>query len=193
MIRRFRSRLSSRSGFSLAETLLAVIILLLVSVIVANGIPTAKNVYEKVVIGANARLLLSTTVTELRNQIGTACDVKVDTSKNTITYGSGSTGSKSRIYLKQPDGAGYKVIMLQEYLADDIIGNFEGTGHLLVSDAAANKNLFVTYEEVKTDSSDEEKPENYIVISGLSVCRKSDPDSAVAGPMDVSIRIFSVN
>ena len=39
-----KSKLKSRSGFTLAETLLAILILLLVSSIVAQGIPVARNV-----------------------------------------------------------------------------------------------------------------------------------------------------
>ena len=40
---RIKEKLKNRSGFTLAETLLAVLILLLVSVIVANGIPVARD------------------------------------------------------------------------------------------------------------------------------------------------------
>ena len=58
-----KKKLKGKSGFTLAETLLAVLILLLVSTIVANGIPVARNVYNNVIIGANAQMLLSTAVT----------------------------------------------------------------------------------------------------------------------------------
>ena len=51
-------------GFTLAETLLAVLILLLVGVIMTTGIPAAKNAYEKVVVASNAEVLLSTTIME---------------------------------------------------------------------------------------------------------------------------------
>ena len=64
---KLKKRLKNQAGFSLAETLLAVLIMLLVSVIVANGIPVARNVYNNVIVGANAQVLLSTTVTALRN------------------------------------------------------------------------------------------------------------------------------
>jgi len=49
-------KMKSQAGFSLAETLVAILILLLVSVIVANGVPVAQNAYEKVVVGANAKV-----------------------------------------------------------------------------------------------------------------------------------------
>ena len=55
-------------GFTLAETLLAVLILLMVSSIVAAGIPSARRAYEKVVLASNAEVLLSTTITTLRHE-----------------------------------------------------------------------------------------------------------------------------
>ena len=54
------NKLKRKSGFTLAETLLAVLILLPVSGIVETGIHVARNIYQKVVIGANAQALLST-------------------------------------------------------------------------------------------------------------------------------------
>ena len=49
MEQRIIRKLRSNDAFTLAETLLAILILLMVSAIVAAGIPVAKNAYEKVV------------------------------------------------------------------------------------------------------------------------------------------------
>ena len=57
------------AGFSLAETLMAVLILLLVSAVVAAGMPMARSAYENAVDAANAHTLLSTTVTMLRSEL----------------------------------------------------------------------------------------------------------------------------
>ena len=46
-----------RSGFTIGETLVAVLILLMVSSVVAAGIPAAKSAFEKVVIGANVEYM----------------------------------------------------------------------------------------------------------------------------------------
>ena len=73
-VRKKGKKIRDAHGFTLAETLLAVLILLMVSGIVAAGIPVAKKAYEKVVLAADAQLLLSTTVAELRDEIGTAWD-----------------------------------------------------------------------------------------------------------------------
>ena len=58
-----KRKLRSNKGFTLAETLLAVLILLLVSTIVATGIPAARNAYEKVVEASNAQAVLATAAT----------------------------------------------------------------------------------------------------------------------------------
>ena len=78
----------NRSGFSLGETLIVVLILLMVSAIVGGAIPTASNVFTKTVDAANAQLLLSTTLTELRDELSTASNIEV--SGTTVTYRNGS-------------------------------------------------------------------------------------------------------
>ena len=50
---RIRRKLKSRHGFTLAEVLMAVLILLMVSSVVAGGVPVAANAYYKVVTNRN--------------------------------------------------------------------------------------------------------------------------------------------
>ena len=145
---RLKKKLKNRSGFSLAETLLAVLILLLVSVIVANGIPAARNVYNNVIVGANAQVLLSTTVNALRNELGTARDVTV--SGTDVTY----YKSAIRAYSKLSLGSGTEGIQLLDYVNREDGTAIPAPGdtgtrspHLLVTSAASNKDLYVTYEE----------------------------------------------
>ncbi len=106
-----RQKLKNRDGFTLAETLLAVLILLLVSLIVATGVPVAANAYKKVVLTSNAQVLLATTVDELRDEIGTAWDVKTPSNGEctSISYYSGDTGAMSVLSVKN------KRIYVQEY------------------------------------------------------------------------------
>jgi hypothetical protein len=78
---------SSRAGFSLAETLMAILILLMVSAIVGGAIPAASNAYTKTVDVANAELLLSTAMNMLRSELGTAQEIDEELSVgNTIVY-----------------------------------------------------------------------------------------------------------
>ena len=62
-------KLNSQDAFTLAETLITVLILLMVSAVVAGGIPAAANAYRKAVDAANAHVLLSTTVNALRSEL----------------------------------------------------------------------------------------------------------------------------
>ena len=68
----FGKKLKKPQGFSLAETLVALLIILLVASVVAAGMPAAKDAYFKVIESANAQVFLSTTLTTLRNEMTTA-------------------------------------------------------------------------------------------------------------------------
>lgn len=103
-------KLNSQTAFTLAETLITVLILLMVSAVVAGGVPAAANAYAKAVDAANAHVLLSTTVNALRSELSTAWNVE-EVDKG-ITYYSSATGSQSMIYISGSDGK----IMLQEYV-----------------------------------------------------------------------------
>ena len=157
------SKLKSRSGFTLAETLLAILILLLVSSIVAQGIPVARNVYNRVVLGANAQVLLSTTVTALRDELGTAWDVTAGTD-NSLTYFSADIGSRSKLWVD----AATKTIQIQEYVATDGLNtdttHSVGSPRALVSEKAATRELRVTYNEATC-------ADGVVTIKGLGVYR----------------------
>lgn len=108
----FKQKMKNQKGFSLAETLLAVLILLLVSLIVASGLPAARNAYSNVILGSNARSLLSTAVSALRDELGTAWNI--DVTGDEVTYYSADTGNRS-ILKNGRNGT----IVIQEYVATD--------------------------------------------------------------------------
>ncbi len=85
-----RKLTKGKAGFSLAETLIAILILLMVSAIVAGAIPTASNVYTRTVDVANAQVLMSTTLTLLRDELSTATDISND--GTVITYRNSANG-----------------------------------------------------------------------------------------------------
>lgn len=143
-------KLKGRAGFSLAETLLAVLILLLVTTIVASGVPVARNAFEKVVRASNAQALLSTTVSALRDELGTAWDVQLDptdTNKLTLKFISADTGARSRLTFD----AAKKQIVLNEYIDVADLGIDVKTGEAndrpLVSEATATGGFYVKYDE----------------------------------------------
>ena len=184
-MRRIR-KLKERAGFTLAEMLLAILILLMVSSIVATGIPAARNAYEKVVLGSNAQILLSTTVATLRDELGTAWDVKADETSGDLLYFSADTGAVSRLFIKD------KTIMLQEFAGmEDIDRDMStGTARPLVSEAAATSDLYAIYDNVSYDGDS-----GIVTFSGLKV-RRSSNDAVIAETGDESggslkIRVFS--
>ena len=69
------TRSRSRAGFTLVEMMLSLVILVMMTAMVATGIPVAQQTYEKAVVASNAQALLSTTATELRNELGLAQEV----------------------------------------------------------------------------------------------------------------------
>ena len=74
----------NRKGFSLAETLIAILILLMVSAIIGGAIPAASNAFTKTVDVANAQVVLSTAMTALRDELGMASIKSVN--GTTIVY-----------------------------------------------------------------------------------------------------------
>ena len=105
-------KMKKSAGFSLAETLITVLILLMVSAVVAGGVPAAANAYRKAVDAANAQVLLSTTVNALRSELSTAWGISADTDKNELIYYCARTGARTKIF----NGTSEKTIMVQDYL-----------------------------------------------------------------------------
>ena len=199
---RAKEKLRGQRGFSLAETLLAVLILLLVSVIVATGMPAAKNAYERVVVASNAQALLSTAATSLRNELGTAWNVIIDdstvktnahTAGSSVTYNSANTGGLSKIALDEDTG-----ITLQEYKQVSVFnvvdGNFfnnnedsslsEMQSRSLVSEKTGSGDssgkLKVTYESVLYK-------DDCVVFSKLSAGTAAYPDLAVLETLTIPV------
>ena len=178
-------KIKARSGFTLAETLLTVLILLLVSGIVATGIPVAKNVYDKTIVAANAQVLLSTAVTALKDELGTAWDVAIGEDGKSFTYFSADTGARTRVYM---DG---NTIKIQDYTEVDglIITTDSGVGtpRPLISQKSMTDNLIVRYDAENSGLSGDT-----ISINKIEVCRNGSED-ALAGLDSLVIRPVSIH
>ena len=137
-MRQIFKRIKNRRGFTLTETMVTLIIVLLVFGIVVTGIPIAVNALHKIVDTANAQLLMSTTMIKLRDELGKA--ESVSTSGTAITYQT-SDGFNRRIDCKDnADDGGIYV----EYLSG--LSGTASKPELLVSKPAANKNLHMVYK-----------------------------------------------
>ena len=160
-------KLKKCRGFTLAETLLAIMILLMVSTIVATGIPAAKAAYEKVILASNAEVLLSTTISTLQNELGTAQDIDTPSgdSNTIITYLNPSRGIPSKIYV---DGTN-RIQFLRYFSADGLIDEDYSVPKQLITTQAETSDLLVTY-----DSAAYNKGTGILTISNLAVYLNSD-------------------
>lgn len=203
-----KRKLKKRAGFSLAETMLAVLILLLVSGIVAAGIPAAKNAYLNVVVGANAQVLASTAINALRDELGMAWDVEPDADGKGITYFSANTGARSHIYTDGSGGDGGSgdasatTIMIQEYMD---AGNYfivsgtpsEGSNlpsrmnaRPLITEKARTSDLYVVISDISVNATAKHNSD-YVSFS-LEAGRVKDGDpTALVELSDVTIPVFS--
>lgn len=164
-MKRVRKKPNTASGFTLAETLMTVLILLMVSAVVAAGIPAASSAYAKVVDGANAQVLLSTTVTALRDELAVATEVTV--ADGAVTY-RGANGARSRLSLSEEG------ILLEEYLDLTEAGSTPPSRQL-VSKKAASDRLYAQWEGISV-------ADGVITVTGLKV--KKTGDTAVIAALD---------
>ena len=166
-----KKRKKNRAGFSLAETLIAILILLMVSAIVAGAIPAASNVYAKTVDAANAQVLLSTVITVLRDELSTATNISA--TGTTVEY---INGSYRRLVLQGKGtnagdpaaGIWLCVGALPTNPTEGMDPTYSVPGdaqsRLIVSSEATTKNLSVSFTSV-------EFVEGTVIFHGLQVDR----------------------
>ncbi len=179
---RFRRFKLNRAGFSLTELLAAVLILAMVSTVVAGGIPVARDAYRKVTVSANAQVLLSTTISALRNQLGTATIEKVGTtdvgdaavSGASVTFLSGLNGASSQIRL---DGG---VLTIQEFI------NYSGVEPRPL--VPGTDGLYATYSS-GADAITFNSGSGVLTIKGLTV-KKSGETREYITPINLSIKVI---
>ena len=173
------------------EMLIAVVILVMIT---SGVLPAAVTAYKNAVDAANAHVLLSTTVSALRNELSMAWDVKTP-DDTTITYKSSNTGSRSIISIEDDE------IILQEYALDenqnwykddtDAPKTNEKTKRPLVS-AAMRQTTRSVDEQMKVTYSGVLYSQGYVTISGLTVKRG---ETVIAKMPDTGllIRVMSGN
>lgn len=165
---------NNKSGFSIAEALIAVLILLMVSSVVAAGMPVAAKAYTQVVDSANAQLLLSTTVTALRDELGEGVLEDGAVSGKTITYTS-STGGASSIEF------GNESVNIT---AANVNG---GVARKLVSDKAAAGMVF-SFDPAETTPVDYNSATGVVTLKNIIITRigKTEP-LATLSQLDIKV------
>jgi prepilin-type N-terminal cleavage/methylation domain-containing protein len=145
---RLKKRLREERGFTLVELLVSTIVLLLATSIVATGIPVARNAIMRLVDTANARTLLSTTTTVLREQLGFANSITPSADSKSVTFIDGRTGGKSKIYLTEENG--YTDIYIQEF--SDAKEEIRPAPRILVTTPRTGAKMHIAFESVATDA-----------------------------------------
>ena len=191
-MRVIRKKLKKRKGFSLAETLIAILILLMVSSIVAAAVPTASKVYMKTVDAANAQVLLSTVMTELRNELS---DATIESPKDgaegtttTITYINGNGGYRE-LSLVSTGNIEQRGILLTIRKLDPATGQITASTdkRLLVNSTAATGDLVVSYTGASFAN-------GVLTFTGLSVTKmtKNSEGTVAEGPVLANCTSFAI-
>lgn len=199
---RIVGRLRNNKAFTLAEALVATLIMLLVTVIVAAGIPAAARAYNNVVLASNAEVLLSTTMTSLRNELALAKDIDIPggtsadgvTSGTAIIYYNPQTGAKSKISCGSTDtDIMYKryaddgLILDTDKLDDAVSDVYNDNEVRFMSEAASDrdKELHVKFSGVSYDANN-----GIVKFDELTVTHKGD-SSPLAKRDSYSVRIIT--
>lgn len=168
----FGQKLKKRKGFSLTELLAAVLILSMVSAVVAGGIPVAKDAYEKITLSANAQVMLSTTISALRNVLCTARDIEEPKE--------GEDGSRLKFFdtsiqnysLISKEGANSDLMLT--WYADYTGDENKPIPHRLVSlGDQLDEQLHVTFDTVSYE-------DGIVSFKGMKVVDKTDKTKAYA-------------
>lgn len=140
---RKRRRSSRRAGFTLVELLLSLLIVAMLSLMLVSGTQLAARANVTVTDQANAEVLLSTCVTMLRNELGTAAAVTVGEDGKDVTFQRGSTGYvvtiRSGAETSGGTGSSMDKIMITEY----------GTERPFISDVTATGGLCISFGEIE--------------------------------------------
>ena len=183
----------NRGGFTLAETLIAVLILTMVAGIVAGGIPAARNALDKAVDTSHSQLLLSTTMTSLRNELATASSITC-ASETVNEDGSVAEDPAARKIISYVDSSGAVCtlqseddgIYVEKEASPDISSGVYHPGiphRLLVSEQAATKNLYAAFTSASYSN-------GIVKIEGLKVCKKQGDSELVLSDLgDVAFEI----
>ncbi len=169
-----------RQGFSLAEALVAVLILLMVSAIVAAGMPMAREVYEKTVDAANAHTLLSTTATMLRSELSQSRYVSGGDGAP-LVYRSGRTGMTTTLSRPESGDGVTAPYSRGPFLTYDINGDGdigENEKWYLVTTQATTKRLITDFTEITYS-------DGIYTVSGLCVTREGTGTIAELSTLEI--------
>ena len=142
-----------KRGFTFAEVMVALLIMVLLATFVATSIPVAFTTYREVVGDTNAQVALSTTASALRDELGLAVSVK--TEGGTVLYQTGEgtwakieNGTKGLVKHEYADagpmGAGAD-LGTTDLIPSTMIVGASGGDDLRVQLSADGSGAYITY------------------------------------------------
>ena len=173
-------KLKSNSGFTLAETIIAVGLVLIVSGMLVTGLPRAMTAYQNIVDSADAHTLISTTMIELRDKLVFARNLEIQSDNKTIHF----IGNDGREYSLDHTDNGLQLTDMSP-LEVGRVTSIKDSTRLLVSNSASSGKLIAKYDTVTYDQAGK-----YLSFINLQVCRKSEDKCMVTVPkFDVKVII----
>lgn len=183
---------NNKKGFTLVETLMAVLLLGFVTLIIAGGMTLATESYTKVTDTANAEMLLSNTVTLMRDELYMVSEVKQVNGQ--WAFRESELDSWKRFNPTRPDPAEGDDVDIPDTAQGIYLVSYKGLDTakekdaLLVTNAAAAKNLKATYTSIEY-----RKTDNAFIIKNLRVLHANDDDGAAPLAAEEKIIIKAFN
>lgn len=173
-----KNKIISKNGYSLAELLIAILILLLVSGVVAAGVPTAIRVYERVTEAANAQAYLTTTTTSLRDILDLSEETSVKSDNKTVVC-IGNDKMEYTISLDKGGKQGITYVITNPYNSKT-----SGDMNLVSEKTGTEKEFYAKYSSVSVSA-------GIIAFNDLEIYNKDD--KIVAGPITYKIKLLNEN
>ena len=174
-MKRILKKKLNNEGFSISEMLIAIAIMLMVTSVVAGGIPVAIRAYTNITDTADCELLLSTALSDLRDELSTARNISVNGNK--ISYIDSKT--KTRCYLTSSSEGGIK---------KTVVGA-EGSSNLVASEKLLD-GIHLEYTIADSGYTDGQE---YLTFTSVNVYRKdssTDTDVLVSSVAPYSVWII---
>lgn len=181
-------RLKSQRGFSLMETLAVILVMTLVGIMMATGIPAAQKSYTGAMDGANAESVLFTTVEQLRSKLSVAAKT-VDPNQKSEAEGKvicSYEDVESGVYtsiVQKPDG-----LYIDRWSGIDE-GETPKSERLIPAalERGASERLIVQFKSDGGAGIDRDPSTGMFTISGLEVVR--DGETAPLAELDTPVTV----
>lgn len=158
-----------QGGFTLAETLIAILLMSFVGLIVTGGISMGARVYGEITERSNAELLLSTTLMRMRDELDRVEETW--TQGNTTYFRTSTSNWRSLVTAKGNE----KGVFIKEYKGYNLqipANPFAADGEIreLVTNAMGGKDgLYATFTNLAYVESDDTDSNGYFEVTGLRV------------------------